>query len=97
VEIGLIKTNLLSLTPTLSKIAESCIIEQEIRPALLKAMDRKRFYFVPNSYTTLNLQQERRARSNLSGMTWRPCCQKRRLTPGDFTHQRERLNCTLMS
>ena len=45
----------ISLTPTLSKIAESCIIEQEIRPTLLKAMDPNQFGFVPNSCTTFAL------------------------------------------
>jgi hypothetical protein len=45
----------ISLTPTLSKISESCIIEQEIRPTLLKAMDPKQFGFVPNSCTTFAL------------------------------------------
>ena len=45
----------ISLTPTLSKIAESCINEQEIRPTLLKAMDPNQFGFVPNSCTTFAL------------------------------------------
>ena len=45
----------ISLTPSLSKIAESCIIEQEIRPTLLKAMDPNQFGFVPNSCTTFAL------------------------------------------
>ena len=45
----------ISLTPTLSKFAESCIIEQEIRPTLLKAMDPNQFGFVPNSCTTFAL------------------------------------------
>ena len=45
----------ISLIPTLSKIAESCIIEQEIRPTLLKAMDPNQFGFVPNSCTTFAL------------------------------------------
>ena len=45
----------ISLTPTLSEISESCIIEQEIRSTLLKAMDPKQFGFVPNSCTTFAL------------------------------------------
>jgi hypothetical protein len=45
----------ISLTPTLSKIAESCIIEQEIRSTLLKTKDRNQFGFVPKSCTTFAL------------------------------------------
>jgi hypothetical protein len=43
------------LRPTLSKITEACVIEQEIKPPLLKVMDPKQFGFIPSSRTTFAL------------------------------------------
>ena len=45
----------LSMTSTLSKVAESFIIERDLRPTLLKSMDPLQFGFVPGSCTTFAL------------------------------------------
>ena len=43
----------ISLTSTLSKIAESFIIEQDVKPTLLNVIDPQQFGFIPDSSTTL--------------------------------------------
>jgi hypothetical protein len=43
----------ISLTSTLSKIAENIIIEYELKSKLLRKMDPMRFGFIPGSNTTL--------------------------------------------
>ena len=45
----------ISLTSTLSKIAENIIIEYELKSKLLRKMDPKQFGFIPGSNTTLAL------------------------------------------
>ena len=45
----------ISLTSTLSKIAEACVIQREIKPTLLKVIDPKQFGFIPDSCTTFSL------------------------------------------
>ena len=45
----------ISLTSTLSKIAESFIIERELKPTLLKVVDPQQFGFIPESSTVLAL------------------------------------------
>ena len=45
----------ISLTSTLSKIAEGFVIDQELKPLMLKCMDPNQFGFVPNSCTTFAL------------------------------------------
>ncbi len=45
----------ISLTSTLSKIAENIIIEHELKSKLLRKMDPKQFGFIPGSNTTLAL------------------------------------------
>ena len=45
----------ISLTSTLSKIVESFIIERELKPTLLKVVDRQQFDFIPESSTVLAL------------------------------------------
>lgn len=44
-----------SLTSTLSKVAESFIIERELKPSLLKSMDPQQYGFIPQSCTTFAL------------------------------------------
>ena len=46
---------LISLTSTLSKVAESVVIEQELKPALLKIIDFNLYGFIPGSSTTITL------------------------------------------
>ena len=41
----------ISLTSTLSKIAESFVIENEVKPTLLKVVDPQQFGFIPDSST----------------------------------------------
>ena len=45
----------ISLTSTLSKIAENIIIEYELKSKLLRKIDPKQFGFIPGSNTTLAL------------------------------------------
>ncbi len=45
----------ISLTSTLSKIAERLVIEREVKPTLLKVVDPQQFGFIPNSSTVLAL------------------------------------------
>ena len=45
----------ISLTSTLSKIAESFVIENELKPTLLKVDDPQQFGFIPDSSTVLAL------------------------------------------
>ena len=45
----------ISFTSTLSKIAEAFIIEQEVKPTLLKVIDPQQFGFIPASCTTFAL------------------------------------------
>ena len=45
----------ISLTSTLSKIAENIIIEYELKSKLLRKMDPKQYAFIPGSNTTLAL------------------------------------------
>ena len=45
----------ISLTSTLSKIAESFVIENELKPTLLKVVDPQQFGFIPESSTVLAL------------------------------------------
>ena len=45
----------ISLTSTLSKIAEHLVIENELKPTLLKVVDPQQFGFIPNSSTVLAL------------------------------------------
>ena len=45
----------LSLTSTLSKVAESYIIEKDLKPTLLKSMDPQQYGFIPRSCTTFAL------------------------------------------
>lgn len=45
----------ISLTSTLSKVAEGFIIEHELKPKLLRSMDPLQFGFIPASCTTLAL------------------------------------------
>ncbi len=45
----------ISLTSTLSKVAESMVIEQELKPALLKVIDVNQYGFIPGYSTTTAL------------------------------------------
>ena len=45
----------ISLTSTLSKVAESIVIDQELEPALLQIIDVNRYGFIPGSSTTIAL------------------------------------------
>ena len=45
----------LSLTSTLSKIAESIVITTELKPVILKQVDPNQFGFIPGSSTTFAL------------------------------------------
>lgn len=45
----------ISLTSTLSKIAESMIIERDLKPTILSSIDSGQFGFIPGSSTTLAL------------------------------------------
>ena len=45
----------ISLTSTLSKIAESIIIDRELKPIILKWVDPNQFGFIPGSSTTFTL------------------------------------------
>ena len=45
----------ISLTSTLSKVAESVVIEQELKQALLKIIDFNQYGFIPGSSTTIAL------------------------------------------
>jgi hypothetical protein len=46
---------LISLTSTLSKIAESYIIEKSLKPTVLPSIDHNQYGFIPGSSTTLAL------------------------------------------
>ena len=41
-----------SLTSTLSKVAEGFVIDKELKPVMLECMDPNQFGFIPNSCTT---------------------------------------------
>ena len=45
----------ISLTSTLSKIAESIVIDRELKPVILKWVDPNQFDFIPGSSTTFAL------------------------------------------
>ena len=42
----------ISLTPILSKIAEDYVVEEYVKPAVLKKIDPRQFGTIPNSCTT---------------------------------------------
>ena len=45
----------ISLTSTLSKVAESFVIDEDLKPVLLSAVDPSQFGFIPGSCTTFAL------------------------------------------
>ena len=45
----------ISLTSTLSKVAESFVIDEDLKPVLLSAVDPSQFGFIPGSCTTFGL------------------------------------------
>ena len=45
----------ISLTSTLSKVAEGFIIDKELKPVLLKSLDPQQYGFIPKSCTTFAL------------------------------------------
>ena len=45
----------ISLTCTLSKVAEGFIINKELKPVLLKSLDPQQYGFIPKSCTTFAL------------------------------------------
>lgn len=45
----------ISLTSTLSKVAESIVIERELKPTLLRSIDPRQFGFIPDSSTSFAL------------------------------------------
>ena len=45
----------ISLTSTLSKVAEGFVIEKDLKPVLLKCIDPNQYGFIPNSCTTMLL------------------------------------------
>ena len=44
----------ISLTSTLSKIAESIVFDTELKPVILKQVDPNQFGFIPGSSTTFH-------------------------------------------
>ena len=45
----------ISLTSTLSKVAEGCVIDRALKPLMLECMDPSQFGFIPGSSTTFAL------------------------------------------
>ena len=45
----------ISLTPSISKVAEECVVNRYIKPAVLKTIDSNQFGTIPNSSTTFAL------------------------------------------
>ena len=45
----------ISLTPSISKVAEECVVNRYIKPAVLKSIDSNQFGSIPNSSTTFAL------------------------------------------
>jgi hypothetical protein len=45
----------ISLTPSISKVSEECVVNSYVKPAVLKIIDTNQFGAIPKSSTTLAL------------------------------------------